>query len=115
MSSKPSKSGSIVRLEYSDKNVLYSAFMPFVKNGGLFISSNKHFELGDEVFLVLTLFDNVEEIPVPAKVVWITPIGAQSNRKPGIGVQFLDEGNARLRIETLLAGMLNLDHHTDTM
>lgn len=115
MSSKPSRSGSIVRLEFKDEQGLHSAFMPFVKNGGLFISSNKSFQLGDEVFVVLTLPDSEDELPVPSKVVWITPVGAQSNRKPGIGVQFLDEGSARIRIESVLAGLLTSDRQTDTM
>ena len=53
-----------------------------------------------------------------AKVVWVTPTGAQGNRTAGVGVQFADsnEGEVvRNRIETLLAGMLNADKATQTM
>lgn len=113
--SNASKPGSIVNLSYTEKNELHSAYMPFVKNGGLFISTNKGFELGDEVFVVLSLWDDPQEIPIPTKIVWITPVGAPNNRKPGIGVQFLDDGTARSRIETVLAGALKSDRPTDTM
>lgn len=115
MNEKTPKSGSIVNLSFKDKNTLYTAYMPFVQNGGLFISSNKSFELGDEVFLVLSLIDDPDELPIPAKIVWITPTGAETNRKPGIGVQFLDDGMARTKIETILAGALKSDRATDTM
>lgn len=109
------KTGSIVNLDFKDKNTLYSAYMPFVENGGLFITSNKAFELGDEVFVVLSLLDDPDEIPIPAKVVWITPLDAETKRKPGIGVQFKDDGMARTKIETILAGALKSDRQTDTM
>ncbi|MDH5546004.1 MAG: PilZ domain-containing protein [Gammaproteobacteria bacterium] len=114
-STKPPRSGSIVNLSYKEKSGLYTAYMPFVKNGGLFIPSSKSFELGDEVFVVLTLWDVQDELPIPCKVVWITPVGAQNKRKPGIGVQFLDNGTARTRIETILAGTIESDRQTDTM
>ena len=115
VSTESPRSGSIVNLVFKDKNSLYLAYMPFVQNGGLFISSNKSFELGDEVFVVLTLLDDPDELPIPAKVVWITPTGAETNRKPGIGVQFKDDGMARSKIETILAGALKSDRLTDTM
>ena len=81
----------ILSLAIKDKAVLYAAYMPFVKNGGLFIPTKKDYELGDEVFMLLNLMDEAEKIPVAGKVVWITPKGAQGNRAAGIGVQFSAE------------------------
>ena len=51
------------------------------------------------------------------KIIWITPKGAQGNRAAGIGVQFsdMDNGAARNKIETYLAGALNSDRTTHTM
>ena len=62
--------------------------MPFVKNGGLFIPTKKTYSLGNEVFVLLTLWTNARRSPLPGSVVWITPKGAQGNRLAGIGVQF---------------------------
>jgi len=107
----------ILSLTIKDKGALYSAYMPFVKNGGLFIPTNKSYKIGDEVFMLLTLMEETEKLPVAGKVVWITPKGAQNNRPAGIGVQFSDQDNgaARNKIETYLAGALKSDRPTHTM
>ncbi len=106
----------ILSLTIKDKNVLYAAYMPFVKNGGMFIPTNKSYKLGDEVFMLLSLMDEAEKIPVAGKVVCVTPRGAQGNRAAGIGVQFSDQDNTAInKIETYLAGMLGSDKPTHTM
>ncbi len=119
----PAKGGGLPRqgilsLAIKDKTALYNSYMPFVNHGGLFVPTNKRYTLGDEVFLLLTLMDSTERIPVAGKVVWVTPAGAQGNRTSGIGVQFNDTADgesARTKIETNLAGMLNGDRPTHTM
>ena len=101
-----------------DKAALYSAYMPFLKSGGIFVTTTKRYFLGDEVFLLLTLPESNERLPVAGKVVWVTPPGAQGNRPAGIGVQFPDtaEGEAvKGKIEALLAGTLTAERPTHTM
>ncbi|MCC4596251.1 PilZ domain-containing protein [Xanthomonas campestris pv. phormiicola] len=108
----------ILSLAVKDKAALYNAYMPFVKNGGIFVPTPKRYVLGNEVFLLLTLPDSSERLPVAGKVIWVTPMGAQGNRTAGIGVQLPDnsEGETiRNRIETQLAGTLNADKPTQTM
>jgi type IV pilus assembly protein PilZ len=107
----------ILSLTIKDKNALYAAYMQYVKNGGLFIPTNKKYNLGDEVFMLLTLMDEAERIPVAGKIIWITPMGAEGNRAAGIGVQFSDQdgGLARNKIETYLAGALQSGRQTHTM
>jgi type IV pilus assembly protein PilZ len=107
----------ILSLTIKDKSALYAAYMPFVKGGGLFIPTKKEYQLGDEVFMLLSLMDDTEKIPVAGKIVWITPVGAQGNRAAGIGVQFSDQddGAARNKIEGYLAGALDSDRPTHTM
>lgn len=108
----------ILSLAVKDKMALYSAYMPFVKNGGIFVPTPKRYFLGDEVFLLLTLPESSERLPVAGKVIWATPAGAQGNRAAGIGVQLPDgpEGEGvRNRIETLLAGLISSEKPTHTM
>lgn len=106
----------ILSLTIKDKSVLYAAYMPFIKDGGLFIPTSKQYKLGDEVFMLLKLMDEPEKIPVAGKVVWITPKGAQGNKAAGIGIQFTSSDNiARDKIETFLAGALESDRVTHTM
>ncbi|MBK5351982.1 PilZ domain-containing protein [Pseudomonas sp. TH41] len=112
----PGPRNGILSLTIKDTSVLYAAYMPFIRNGGLFIPTNKSYTLGDEVFMLLNLMDDAEKIPVAGKVAWITPKGAQGNRAAGVGVQFNEGDNtARSRIETHLAGALKSDRPTHTM
>jgi type IV pilus assembly protein PilZ len=107
----------ILSLTIKDKNALYAAYMQFVKNGGLFIPTTKQYKLGDEVFMLLTLMDEAERLPVAGKIIWITPVGSEGNRAAGIGVQFSDQdgGAARNKIEGYLAGALKSDRPTHTL
>lgn len=107
----------ILSLTIRDKSALYASYMPFVRNGGLFIPTNKSYKLGDEVFMLLTLMDDKEKHPIAGRIVWITPRGAQGNRTAGIGVQFseLDKGQTKNKIETYLAAALKSDRQTHTM
>ena len=77
----PQRQG-ILSLAIKDKSALYASYMPFVKHGGLFIPSSKPYKIGDEVFMLLTLMQETEKLPVAGRVVWITPKGAQGNRIP---------------------------------
>ncbi len=108
----------ILSLAIKDKGALYNAYMPFVRGGGLFVPTTKRYNLGDEVFILLTLMDDKDRLPVAGKVVWITPAGAQSNRTTGIGVQFNDSSDgesARTKIESILAGIIGAERPTHTM
>ncbi|MBP6723857.1 MAG: PilZ domain-containing protein [Halioglobus sp.] len=106
----------ILSLTIKDKAVLYSAYMPFLQYGGLFVPTNKTYDIGDEVFMLLTLMDEPEKIPIAGKVVWVTPRGAQGNRTAGIGVQFSEQdATANAKIENHLAGSLSSDRPTHTM
>ncbi|MDA1107025.1 MAG: PilZ domain-containing protein [Proteobacteria bacterium] len=107
----------IMSLSLKDKGALYAAYMPFIKNGGMFIPSAKAYQLGDEVFILLTLMDETEKLPVAGRIVWLTPKGAQGNRPAGIGVQFseIDGGSTRSKIEGYLAGLLQAERATNTL
>ncbi|MEW7977046.1 MAG: PilZ domain-containing protein [Candidatus Sedimenticola endophacoides] len=111
----------ILSLTIKDKNALYAAYMQFVKNGGLFIPTNKKYKIGDEVFMLLTLMDETERIPVAGKIIWVTPIGAEGNKAAGVGVgvgvQFSEQdgGMTRNKIEGYLAEALKSERPTHTM
>ncbi|SDS46428.1 PilZ domain-containing protein [Pseudomonas oryzae] len=118
MSMPPNLGGrnAILTVALKDKAQLYAAYMPFVRNGGLFVPTSKTYRLGDEVFMLLSLMDEPEKLPVAGKVVWVTPKGAQGNRQAGIGVQFNDGDRVtRNKIETYLAGALKSERPTLTM
>ena len=113
--STETKSG-ILSLTIKDRTVLYAAYMPFLRNGGLFIPTNKRFALGEDVFVLLALMDEAEKIPINGTVVWVTPKDAQGNRQAGIGVQFSEaDFVAATKIEEHLGAGLVSDRPTHTM
>jgi len=106
----------ILNISIKDANDLYSSYMPFVVNGGLFIPTRKPYQLGDEVFVLLDLMNESEKIPLSGKVVWMTPKGVANNRRQGIGVQFGENSEGLVaRIETYIAGHLKSDRPTYTL
>jgi type IV pilus assembly protein PilZ len=107
----------ILTVSIKDKSALYAAYMPFIINGGLFIPTNRDYEMGQEVFLLLNLMEESERLPIAGKIIWKTPPRSGSYKSSGIGIQFSDQdgGIARNKIETYLTGALASDRSTYTM
>jgi type IV pilus assembly protein PilZ len=111
------ENAQLINCSFPCEALLYSAYMPFVKGGGLFLRTNHVYPLGKELQLSLKLINEVDPYVIHARVVWITPKGAQGNKPSGIGVQFIGENSRYLcnKIETYLAGMLKSTQLTDTI
>jgi type IV pilus assembly protein PilZ len=108
--------GGILQVNIQDKQGLYLSYMPFLKNGGIFVPTKKEHKIGDKVFLMMTLLNDPEKVAVSGVVAWVTPQGANSMGDQGIGVHFDNNGHAaKGKIENLLAGMLSSDKPTYTM
>ena len=84
---------TMIALTIRDKVVLHNYYMPFIKNGGMFIANRTEYDLEDDVFILLSLMDEAEKIPVAGKVVWIARSGVKSPHIPGVGIQFSDPDN----------------------
>lgn len=109
---------AVLSLAIKEKAALYTAYMPFLKNGGIFVPTNRAYKIGDEIYLILTLMDDTNKYPVAGKVTWITPAGANHNKTQGVGVHFpADESGTRLRmrIEEILGAALGSSRATHTL
>ncbi len=109
---------SVLSLAIKEKAALYAAYMPFLKNGGMFVPTTKPHKIGDEIYLILSLMDDPNKSPIAGKVAWITPAGANNNKAQGIGVHFpADEAGqrAKLRIEEILGAALRSARATHTL
>ncbi|MBA6232209.1 MULTISPECIES: PilZ domain-containing protein [unclassified Colwellia] len=103
-------------LEFLSDRELYQYYMPFVKNGGLFVRTPEHYSLGDDIKLEVTLPDALEASIVIGKVCWLTPIGAQNGTPAGIGVSFdEDKDNVCNQIEQLIGRLLSSSEPTLSM
>lgn len=109
---------SVLSLNINSKSALYAAYMSFLKNGGIFVPTLRSYSLGDEVFMLLSLMDDTNKLPIAGKVVWLTPVDAQGAKTQGIGVHFGNDESgqaAKRKIEGLLAGHLHSDRLTHTL
>jgi len=111
------KRKGIISFSITDRGALYTSYMSFAANGGLFVPTARTYDLGDEVFMLLRIMDDHSITPVKGTVVWVTPAGAQGNKTPGVGVQFSEEdgGETRSNIEQHLAAALQGERPTQTM
>ncbi len=108
----------MVSLDIKGKTALYAAYMPFLRHGGLFVPTARLHQMGDQVYILLSLMDDPTKLPLSGRVVWITPAGAQGNRQQGIGVQ-LDDNEVstivRTKIENILGNAIKATRPTHTM
>jgi len=103
-------------VEFHSERDLYLAYMPFLKQGGLFVRTPRQYELGAQVELDVFLPDSLESSTVKGEVCWLTPIGAQNGTPPGVGVNFLEDPDKLIhQIETIIARQLNSSEATLTM
>lgn len=107
----------IIAFSITDRGALYSAYMSFTQNGGVFVPTSRQYELGDSVFMLLKVMDDLSPAAVNGKVVWVTPPGSQGNKTPGVGIAFDEEdnGDTKSNIEQHLAAALQGERPTHTM
>ena len=108
---------SVISLSIREKGALYAAYMPFVEHGGLFVPTQRPAQLGDDLYVILTLMDDPAKVAIPGKVAWITPAGT-TGRQQGIGIQFSKTDasmQARAKIEDLLGSTLKSSRPSNTV
>ena len=108
----------MLSLTLGDKNTAANLYMPFIKGGGVFVESDKTYNLGDPVFVLLTVGEEAKKFPINGKVVWICGGSARGDKAQGIGVQFPkdDSGEGvRVAIEQMIGKMQNSMKKTATL
>ncbi|MDP2817680.1 MAG: PilZ domain-containing protein [Polaromonas sp.] len=109
---------SVIQLAIKEKAALYAAYIPLFTEGGVFIPSARDYKLGDDIYVLLTLPDDIQRYPVAGKVAWVTPARASGNRTQGVGVRFPNDEKSRLlkiKIEEILGAHLASDRPTQTI
>lgn len=109
---------SVIQLAIKEKAALYAAYIPLFAEGGMFIPTSREYQLGDDVYVLLSLPEDPQRYPIAGRVAWVTPARAAGNRTQGVGIQFpKDEKSRQLKakIEDLLSGHLMSDRPTQTV
>lgn len=117
VSEKTEQKLPIVPLRYKTLSQLYKSYMPWFKNGGLFVPTSRRFSMGQEILMMVMLPESSEKYPAAGIVSWITPENSTGHKKAGVGVEFTDdEGIAlRYRIDGLLREQLKKGEPTYTL
>lgn len=109
---------SVVQLAIKEKAALYAAYIPLFKEGGVFIPTTREYQLGADVYVLLTLPDDTQRYPVAGRVAWVTPPRAAGNRTQGVGIRFPSDEKSRLlklKIEEILGAHLASERPTQTI
>jgi type IV pilus assembly protein PilZ len=119
MSTSPSTPRpSVIQLSIKEKAALYAAYIPTFTEGGIFIPTARDYALGDDVYVLLSLPEDMQRFPVAGKVAWVTPAKAAGGRTQGVGIKFpKDEKSHALKqkIEEILGSQLASDRSTQTI
>lgn len=106
----------IIQANIIDKDMLYQSYMPYVTGGGLFIPSKQSVKMGEEVFVLATLPEQSQKIPLTGKVIWISH--KQNGIKlQGFGIQLTGEKGIfyKSEAEKILAGLKATGRNSYTM
>ena len=109
---------SVIQLAIKEKAALYAAYIPLFKEGGVFIPTAREYQLGADVYVLMTLPGDTQRYPIAGKVAWVTPARAAGNRTQGVGVRFPNDEKSRLlklKIEEILGAHLVSDRPTQTI
>ena len=79
--------GRMMSVSLKDKPIAYYSYMPFLEHGGIFVPTNDEFKMGEEVLLVLELFDNPEKFFLRTRVVWINLSRTTNGQPQGVGLR----------------------------
>ena len=109
---------SVIQLAIKEKAALYAAYIPLFKEGGVFIPTAREYQLGADVYVLMTLPDDTQRYPIAGKVAWVTPARAAGNRTQGVGVRFPNDEKSRLlklKVEEILGAHLASERPTQTI
>ncbi|APW42927.1 PilZ domain-containing protein [Rhodoferax saidenbachensis] len=109
---------SVIQLSIKEKAALYAAYIPLFAEGGVFIPTSREYSLGDDVYVLLSLPEDLQRYPVAGKVAWVTPAKAAGGRTQGVGISFPKDEKShalKLKIEEILGAHMASDRPTQTI
>jgi len=109
---------SVIQLSIKERAALQAAYIPAFTDGGVFIPTSRDYAMGDDVYVLLTLPEDVQRYPIAGKVAWVTPAKASGWRTQGVGIVFPKDEKTRAlkgKIENLLGPLLGADGPSQTL
>jgi type IV pilus assembly protein PilZ len=88
---------------------LYQAYISVFAEGGFFVQTSRDYQLGDELYGLLTLPHETKRHPLIGHVAWITPANSPTGRPQGVGIRFTADARGetlKKKIEAALGALL---------
>jgi type IV pilus assembly protein PilZ len=82
------------------------SYVPLLKNGGIFVPTSHPYQLGDHLYLMLTLPYDTERYSLSCTVIWVNPVGVSGGAAPGVGLHLSEEPEAQAVHQKIL-GLLS--------
>ena len=79
---------AILQLRIESDQELYQAYIPSFQGGGLFVPTSRPYQLGDELYGLLSIGEDPQRHPLVGKVAWVTPANHSATRQRGVGIRF---------------------------
>lgn len=97
----------VLKVEYDDADGLVGDYTTNISQGGTFVLTHRHFELGAPVTLVLSFPGLIKPLPLAGQVKWIKPEPAD---EAGVGVEFdLSHPDVAARLQVLVQRIADRD------
>lgn len=109
---------TVLQLRMDTPLDLYQAYISVFTEGGLFVQTSQDYQMGEELYGLLTLPQDPKRYPLIGYVAWITPANSPTGRPQGVGVRFsADARGAILKntIETALGSLLGSERTNYTV
>lgn len=97
---------------------MFAAYIPAFTHGGIFVPTTRQYQLGEDVYLLLSLPEDTQRYPIAGKVAWVNPPHADGDRKQGVGIHFPKEEKSqelKNKIEFILGNHLTSGRSTQTL
>jgi len=101
---------TVLKLPLKDESALHASYMPFIKDGGMFVpTENDQYRFGNDVIVAMHLLSTDKKLAIPGKVVWMSP-KTGDNGTPGVGIRFTGNTKAKIKlvIQTMLGNRANI-------
>ena len=108
--------GGIIQVNIPDRATLQASYMGYVQGGGLFVPSKQKVKMGQEIFILATLPEQSQKIPLTGKVIWVSQ--KQNGIKPqGFGIQLSGDKGIFFKneAERLTTGLKSAGRRSYTM
>jgi uncharacterized protein (TIGR02266 family) len=92
-----------LEIGWTSENNFFSGFAENISEGGVFLVTYEHKEIGERVKVLLTFPGNETPLELEAEVRWHRAYDPASDTAPGWGLRFVDlSDDARTRIEAFV-------------